>query len=245
MLDVPKSRKNGFTLAELLIVIAIIAILVVLGLMNVGGQRIKANDVKRKTDLYKLKNAIEEYHNDHDTFPPEGTISCGGAGLVPYLAEIPCDPKNPTARISYGYVPSTATGGYRVCTILEDVSDPAITDAGCGGSDGCGVGGGYNYCLASGTTASAVGTTDQVAGGTTPTATPPPGGTTPTATPTPTMAPIPGQIYWACTPGGICHSYTNPQCKGCPSWYEELTCGGLDCAIATNQCTDILVPNCP
>ena len=240
MVNVPMTRKNGFTLAELLIVIAIIAILIVLGLMNVGGQRIKANDVKRKTDVYKLKNAIEEYHNDHDTFPPEGTISCGGAGLVPYLAEIPCDPKNPTARISYGYVPSTATGGYRVCTILEDVSDPAITDAGCGGTDGCGVGGGYNYCLASGTTASAVGTTDQAAGGTTPT--PTPGGSIPTPTPTP------GTQYqgnFACNSVGVCKSYDYPQCKGCLVSYPTLDCGGTQCSDPDLWCTDILAPNCP
>ena len=240
MVNVPMIRKNGFTLAELLIVIAIIAILVVLGLMNVGGQRIKANDVKRKTDLYKLKNAIEEYHNDHDTFPAEGTIICGGVGLAPYLAEVPCDPKNPGARVSYGYFPSAATGGYRVCTILEDISDPAITDVGCGGPDGCGVGGGYNFCLASGTTASAVGTTDQIAGGTTPT--PTPGGATLTPTPTP------GAQYqgeFACNSLGVCKSYANPECKGCPRSYQDVATCVSACADSSNWCTDILVPNCP
>lgn len=234
MLDLPKSRKNGFTLAELLIVIAIIALLIVASLMNVGGQRARTNDVKRKTDLYKLKNAIEEYNNDHDAFPGEGVVVCGGAGLAPYLAEIPCDPKNPSAKISYGYFPSAATGGYRVCATLEDTSDTAIADAGCGGPEGCGVGGGYNYCLASGTTASAVGTSDQVAGGEipTPTPTPTPGGTLPTPTPTPTIT-----NHIVCTLGGACNWYDNPPAHGCPiAWATACPPGA--CEILANRCAD-------
>lgn len=230
--------RRGFTLIELLIVIAIIALLIVFSLINLRGQNARAADVRRKADLYKLGAALEEYVNDHDSFPLEDVVnSCGSAALAPYLAQIPCDPQT---AAHYGYFQSAATGGYRVCAKLADTSDPAIASAGCGGPDGCGLGGGYNYCLASGTTASAVGTSDQIfVSGSTPTPTPTSG---PTPTPTPAGTPT---NHYACTPAtsppeGICNYYYDPLGPpplggSCPISWETGCPAGL-CAISENRC---------
>jgi prepilin-type N-terminal cleavage/methylation domain-containing protein len=225
-------KRNGFTLIELLIVISVIIVLLIYALMNLRGQTDRAADARRKSDLYRLHTAMEEYNNDHETYPPVSSIAtCGGAQMAPYMATIPCDPKASTA---YGYFPSASTGGYRVCAVLADTSDPVIAASGCGGPQGCGVGGGFNYCLSSGTTATAVGTADEVAappgspGG--PTATPTPAGP---GTPTPTINPLYNN---ACAPvdfTGIsyCKSYSNPGPGGgdCPITYPS----GTNC---NNQC---------
>lgn len=223
------NRRKGFTLIELLIVIAIIMLLMVLAYISFRGQINKANDAKRKSDLFTMRNAIEEYNNDHFSFP--SVLNCGGTDLVPYLAKVPCDPNGS----AYGYFVSASTGGYRVCTVLSDTTDPAIGKAGCGGAAGCGLGGGYNYCLAQGTTASAVGTADEVGGS----------GVVPTTGPTAPPG-TPGQYTgnYACTPAGDCNSYSNPQCKGCPQSYASSNCDNA-CSNPVNRCTDILVPNCP
>lgn len=219
-------RKAGFTLMELLIVIAIIIILLVLVLINIRGELNHANDAKRKSDVYSLHNAMEEYNNDHSFFPAAGVLAtCGGPQLAPYLKQIPCDP---TTRQPYGYFPSNSTGGYRICTILQDKTDPSIQSIGCGGASGCGLGGGYNWCLSSGTSPSAVGTADETGAGTGS------GGGAPTPTPNLSAG------NWACAPPdflGIsyCNNYSNPGGAGCPLTFADNTCGN-ECGNPAIRC---------
>jgi type IV pilus assembly protein PilA len=100
-------RTNpGFTLAELLIVIAIIAILAVLILLALNPFTYikKAYDTDRKTDIYRLKNALENYYADHDSYPPNlSTVlaTCDSSSLAPYLEKIPCDPNTRQPYASY------------------------------------------------------------------------------------------------------------------------------------------------
>lgn len=227
--------RQGFTLIEILIVVSIIGLLSLVVFMSLRGQTARANDIKRKSDLYTLSKFFEDYNNDHGTFPDQSAVNdCGGA-IAPYITKIPCDP---VSKTHYGYFPST-NGGYRICAKLSDTTDPAIAVMGCGGAEGCGLGGGYNYCLASGVTASAVGTVDEIAGGSTPT---PTGGGGATPTPTPTLGPV---NHYACTPAtdpptGICNWYYDPLGGpplggSCPiSW--EFACPPGACAIPANRC---------
>jgi len=218
--------RKGFTLMEILIVVSIILLLSMAVLMSLRGQTARAMDIRRKTDLYALRKGVEDYYNDRTAFPDQSAVTNCGGSFDPYVTKIPCDPET---KKPYGYFLSlSATGGYRLCTKLSDKTDPAIATMGCAGANGCGLGGGYNYCLASGVTASAVGTSDEIAGGGTPT----PGGGggggggTPTPTgggggggggsPTPTPAGA-STMPWACTPGtdpitgkGICNWYFDP-----------------------------------
>lgn len=218
--NVQNSKFNGFTLIELLIVIAIIILLLIFVLINFQSQTARANDAKRKSDLYILHNVIEEYNTDHGVYPPQGTIyNCGSNALVPYLNQVPCDP---TTQKPYGYFISSTTGGYRVCTILADTTDPAIASIGCGGPQGCGLTGGYNYCLAQGVTASAVGTVDQGATGGYP-------------TPTPIINGGAGSVggAWACSPidqfgNRFCRFYEHPALAGCTVTYPKAGCND-DC----------------
>ncbi len=211
------SYGAGFTLIEVLIAIAIIILLLVFVFINLRGQSARAHDLKRKTDLYQLRKAFEDYLNDHDGYP-SNLGPCGDTGFAPYVRTIPCDPQT---KESYGYFPA-GNGGFRLCTKLSDTTDPAIAAQHCDGPEGCGVGSGYNYCEASGVTASAVGTADQITGGGG-------GGSSPTATPTPT--PIPTGAY-ACTPPdaqGIshCNHYSDPDGSGCPVTYADSLCNNV------------------
>ena len=233
--------RKGFSLLEILIVIAILSLIMIIVMVNLRGQTAKAFDAKRKTDLYKLHTALEEYANDHGSYPADSLITnCDGTDLAPSLGFIPCDPERQTP---YGYFLST-TGGFRVCTQLSYTADPVIENSGCDGPEGCGLGGGYNYCLAAGTTASAVGTEDEVPFNATPTPTrtptPTPGPTpTPTPIPTPTPTPPPGGWY-ACTPTdgqgqSVCNHYENPWVSGCPTYFVDADCSSA-CGNPANRC---------
>ena len=91
------SIKRGFTLIEVLVVVALLAIFALLTLSSFTQQRLRAEDTKAKTDLAMLKIAFENYYNDHSCYPPptwfDSADDCGSAQFAPYLNTLPCDPK--------------------------------------------------------------------------------------------------------------------------------------------------------
>jgi prepilin-type N-terminal cleavage/methylation domain-containing protein len=64
-----KRAQAGFTIIELLIVIAIIAILAGLVLNNFRGAQAKARDTQRTTDVNNMHSKLEEYYNENSAYP--------------------------------------------------------------------------------------------------------------------------------------------------------------------------------
>tara|TARA_B100002051_G_C16744745_1_gene646738 strand:- start:6073 stop:6804 length:732 start_codon:yes stop_codon:yes gene_type:complete len=109
-------KTKGFTLAELLVVIAVISILSSFIFVNVSDSRASARDAQRKSDLRELQSAIELYRLDNGTYPsgcngytdsltpvfsgePDGAHPCPLGdpeyiiGLAPeYIRKLPNDP---------------------------------------------------------------------------------------------------------------------------------------------------------
>ncbi len=130
--------KRGFTLVELLIVIAILSILSTLGLANFQTARSKARDLTRKSDLQSIAKSLEAYANDHRGYPlsdaTELTIVCKNGGVTCdfgtsftdnqdtiYLVEIPADP---FTSQSYAYISDGTT--YTLYAHLENTLDPSL-----------------------------------------------------------------------------------------------------------------------
>lgn len=82
-----QKAREGFTIIELLIVIAIIAILAGLVLNNFQGAQAKARDQQRTTDINNLHSKLEEKYNDDGFYPeainPEATITDQFPGIDP------------------------------------------------------------------------------------------------------------------------------------------------------------------
>ena len=65
-LKLKNSRKSGFSLVELLVVITIIAILSVTAYVALGGQTEKARNSRRMQDLTTIQSALEIYYIDNN-----------------------------------------------------------------------------------------------------------------------------------------------------------------------------------
>ncbi len=66
--------KKGFSLIELLIVIAIMAILGSLALSAFSTARKQARDVQRKQELNQYKTALEAYYADNSSYPIASSV---------------------------------------------------------------------------------------------------------------------------------------------------------------------------
>ncbi len=121
-------KQNGFTIVELVVVIIVIAILATLGGLAWRTSREDAKNSQQKTDVIRLKNAVDKYYRDNGEYPiPTVTCATNSADnkvcnngelatiLVPkYIDEIPKDKngsnfqfavqrENPSTQDRYGF----------------------------------------------------------------------------------------------------------------------------------------------
>lgn len=64
-------KQDGFTIIELLIVIAIIGILATLVLTNFSSAQAKGRDSVRQNDIGALSRSLELYHTENGAYPAE------------------------------------------------------------------------------------------------------------------------------------------------------------------------------
>jgi len=125
-------RKNkGFTLIEILIVVAIIGILASIILVGLSSFRSQGRDARRIADLHQVQNALELYFTKNGTYPTAIADSAAGwttfsntltgAGIGVYVI-----PKDPTATQTYKYAYSA--GGYVLAATLENTGNPALAN---------------------------------------------------------------------------------------------------------------------
>lgn len=130
-------HQAGFTLVELLIVIAILAILASFGIVNHIAVLERARDGQRKADLLQMQAALELYRTDAGRYPEVASLtSCGGNlanGSVTYLRRIPCDPKGTTfyngGIYPYGTDADGSTYWITACMENSNDSDTRVTTA--------------------------------------------------------------------------------------------------------------------
>jgi general secretion pathway protein G len=80
--------QSGFTLIELLIVIALITILASMGLVQYRNSVQSAKESVLKTDLFRMRDAIDQYYADKTKYPAslDALVTDG------YMRKIPEDP---------------------------------------------------------------------------------------------------------------------------------------------------------
>jgi general secretion pathway protein G len=82
------SNAGGWTLIELLVVVSIIVVLATMGLTQYRTSVIYAREATLKNDLFRMRDAIDQYYADKGHYPEtlEALVTDG------YLRKIPADP---------------------------------------------------------------------------------------------------------------------------------------------------------
>jgi prepilin-type N-terminal cleavage/methylation domain-containing protein len=125
-------NKQGFTLIEILIVVAIIGLLASIVLVGLGAFRTRGRDARRIADLRETQNALELYYTKNQRYPALSggdswaslTSSLIGAGIG--VSSIANDPLYPDRSYRYGIANDGQS--YVLAVTLEDSSNPALKD---------------------------------------------------------------------------------------------------------------------
>ena len=111
MVHIRRAGARGFTMIELLVVLALIVILATMGMSQYRTSVIHAREAVLKEDLFRMRDAIDQYYADKNQYPStlDALVTDGYMRQVPedpftkskdsWTTEpAPSDPSNPTAE---------------------------------------------------------------------------------------------------------------------------------------------------
>lgn len=82
------TNTQGFTLIELMVVVALVAVLAGMGVVQYRNSVIRAKEAVLKEDLFRMRDAIDQYYADKAKYPV-GLDTLVSEG---YLRSVPKDP---------------------------------------------------------------------------------------------------------------------------------------------------------
>jgi general secretion pathway protein G len=116
-----KSSRTGFTLIEILIVVAIIGILAGVVLVGLRGTGPQARDSRRAADLRQVQNGLELYYNKLGAYPATQNWAALKTALVNADVGIKNIPQDPKTGATYEYAATGALVGSPDTYVLKAV----------------------------------------------------------------------------------------------------------------------------
>jgi type II secretion system protein G len=118
MKDHETSRELGFTLIELMVVVAIIALLAAIIIPNYVHARAQASVSQTEANIKQIATALELYYGDNEAYPASGDISptLFGGATNPYLTTTPT---NALGHRAYAYTNVAVAGKPDSYTVVD------------------------------------------------------------------------------------------------------------------------------
>lgn len=126
-----RTSERGFTLIEMMIVVAIIAILVAILVPNFMRARAQAQTAACEANLKEIATALELYQTDHEAYPDVTSltnVTNTEPNIGSYLQQTPIDPVAPTSNYQYD-VTGYDTGDATYLIVCPGSHDPATLTA--------------------------------------------------------------------------------------------------------------------
>lgn len=132
--------RKGFTLIEILIVVAIIAILASVILVGLGPTQQAGRDARRLSDITEVQNGLELYYSKFGGYPGDANGANGGpesyssmgAALTGAGIGVSQFPNDPSSGGTYYYGNNGTSGSlgssYILAAKLENASNTAFTN---------------------------------------------------------------------------------------------------------------------
>lgn len=134
-----KNKNKGFTLLEIIIVVAIISVLAVILLPRLSRVRQPANDAKRVNDLRTIQGFLELYYQKYRYYPASMTVGFGSSGGANCGAVTLCNalisdgvtnsvPGDPVAGSVYEYGAEAVASpqAYVLAATLQSDNNPSL-----------------------------------------------------------------------------------------------------------------------
>jgi prepilin-type N-terminal cleavage/methylation domain-containing protein len=130
MINIMKARR-GFTIMELLVSLAIIAVLLSVVLVLMDNVRERTRDSKRVSDMREVSKAFELYAVENGRFPiAVETVTITGEDAVSTalesaetISEMPTDPIHPTTSYTYQTDPQGDTYTISFCLETDNIEN--------------------------------------------------------------------------------------------------------------------------
>lgn len=121
-----RHSDRGFTLIELIVVMAIMITLAAIGLAVYGNSVTRAKEATLKEDLFQMRNAIDQYYADKNSYPS----SLQDLVSEKYLRTVPVDPFTASAE-TWQFTqaepdPRNPTGGTGIYDVKSGATQTAL-----------------------------------------------------------------------------------------------------------------------
>lgn len=119
-------KRKGFTLIEVLIVVAIVGILASVVLVGLGPVQRRGRDARRISDLRQAQTGLELYYNKRGEYPPTSDWASLTSALKNAGIGVSNIPKDPSSGKTYQYVSNGSS--YVLGATLEDATGPVLDE---------------------------------------------------------------------------------------------------------------------